>query len=67
MNTQTTTQPRITITDLEEAGFTPAEIDRLQACRARYHPVIEQMETHAEWRRIQFLRWLYQHNIYPHG
>ena len=59
--------PRLNASDLARVGFSPLEIDSLRIMRDRYDPAIEQMATHAEWRRVQFLRWLYQHGVYPHG
>ena len=54
-----------TVADLEGAGLSAAQIGRLQALRARYHPLIEQVETQRQWQQLQFLRWLYRAGHQP--
>jgi len=53
--------------DLERCGFTAEQIHRLLRLRARYHPLIEQVETHQQWEQLRFLRWMYRQGIYPRG
>jgi hypothetical protein len=68
MATQTNVKyQQLNVSDLQQMGFNEEEIRGLLRLRAWYHPTIEQMDTHAEWRRIQFLRWLYQNGVYPRG
>jgi hypothetical protein len=54
-----------TVADLERAGLNAEQIGRVQALRARYHPLIEQVETNRQWEQLQFLRWLYQEGHQP--
>lgn len=68
MTSETTTaRPVETAEQLERDGFTPEQIERLHAARSAYSPCIEQVESNHEWRRLQFLRWLYHHTDYPRG
>jgi len=53
--------------DLERCGFTAEQSGRLVNLRERYHPLIEQVETHQQWEQLQFLRWLYRRGICPPG
>ena len=64
-----TSQPARTLTcvDLERVGFSQEEIGRIVVLRERYHPLIEEVETDRQWRRLQLLRWLYREGRYPHG
>jgi hypothetical protein len=65
MTTKPTVAPRVeNVEDLERAGFSPEQIKRLVAAREAYSPLIELVESGQELRRLQFLRWLYQHGAY---
>lgn len=45
-------------TQLEQLGFTEAQIDRLFELRAVY-PLVELVETREEMMRLMFLKWLH--------
>ncbi|MGA7670793.1 MAG: hypothetical protein WBW04_10260 [Nitrolancea sp.] len=44
--------------DLEQAGFTKEEIDRLRRLREMY-PFIEYVDSRRQWHRLRFVKWLY--------
>ena len=58
---------RLTRRDLEAAGLTASECRQIERLRARYHPLIEEVETNRQWRQLQLLRWLYRQGRYPRG
>lgn len=64
-----TSHPTRTLTsvDLERLGFSREQIGRMSAMRERYHPLIEEVESDRQWRRLQLLRWLYRQGRYPRG
>jgi hypothetical protein len=65
MTTKPTIAPRVeTFEDLERAGFSTEQIKRLIVAREAYSPLIELVESSQELRRLQFLRWRYQHGEY---
>jgi hypothetical protein len=49
---------------LTAAGFTHEQARTLLALQARYNPFAEFVESNAEWARLQFLKWLYEHGRY---
>jgi hypothetical protein len=57
----TITRQQTTTTDLAEAGFTGAQIERLETLRALY-PLLEFVET-AEVRRLAFMKWRVEHDM----
>ena len=57
----------LTRNDLERAGLSQAECKRIERLRARYHPLIEEVESDRQWRQLQLLRWLYRQGRYPRG
>ncbi|MBX6341479.1 MAG: hypothetical protein IRY97_03400 [Thermomicrobiaceae bacterium] len=46
--------------ELEQAGFTKEEIERLRNLREMY-PYIEYVDSRKEWHRLRFVKWLYLH------
>jgi hypothetical protein len=46
--------------DLEEAGFTAPQIDRLDQLKANY-PFLEFTDSIDEFRRLNFLKWRVRH------
>lgn len=52
----TPTIRELTTDDLEEAGFTPHEIDSLIALRDRY-PYMEFTESGKQWNHLKFVKW----------
>ena len=48
----------IGVVELRNAGFTPAQIERLTALKALY-PVCEYVVSRAQFERLAFLKWLY--------
>jgi len=46
----------LTRSDLLATGFTPAEVDALEALRAAY-PYIEFFDSHQELQRLRFMKW----------
>ena len=57
MSASSSTMPRVVGTaDLEEAGFTTSQIERLDELKANY-PFLEFTDSIDEWRRLSFLRW----------
>lgn len=52
------------VAELEATGFSTEQIHRLLMVRARYNPFAEFVETNAEWVRLQFFKWLYEHGHY---
>lgn len=58
---------RLTRNDLEGAGLSREQCQSLELLRVRYHPLIEEVETNRQWRRLQLLRWLYRNGRYPRG
>ncbi len=44
--------------ELEQAGFTKEEIDRLHRLREMY-PFIEYVDSRRQWHRLRFVKWLY--------
>jgi hypothetical protein len=52
------TQAAITIEELRQAGFSPEQIERLQALRTAY-PVLEYLDSRGQLNRLIFLRWCY--------
>jgi hypothetical protein len=57
--TNSTARPRVTSADLEQAGFTPEQIDRLSALRSCY-PAIEFIDSGEQFRRLVFMKWLHE-------
>lgn len=45
-------------TALEQAGLTQQEIERLRHLREMY-PYIEYVDSHHQWHRLRFVKWLY--------
>ena len=62
--TQATMQVTTETTDLVAQGFTPEQIQRLEALRAVY-PMIEMIEDIEQVRRMVFLKWLHEHRNDP--
>lgn len=57
MSLSTSTMPRVvSSSDLEEAGFTTTQIERLDQLKAQY-PYLEFTDSIDEWRRLSFLKW----------
>lgn len=57
MATSSSTLPRVVgKADLEAAGFTPAQIDRLDQLKANY-PYLEFTDSTDQFRRLTFLKW----------
>ena len=54
---------RLTIEDLAAQGFTPTQIECLEALREAY-PLIEWV-TRAEWQRLRFLKWRHAQHLAP--
>jgi hypothetical protein len=53
-----------TTIDLAQLGFTPEQIKRLEALREA-GPLLEFITTRAEWQRLVFLKWCYEHGQQP--
>ena len=53
----------LTIEDLALLGFTPEQIERLEALREAY-PLIEWV-TNEEWQRLRFLKWRHAQHLAP--
>jgi hypothetical protein len=53
-----------TTTSLAQQGFTDEQIRRLESLRDAY-PILEFITTRAEWQRLAFLKWCYQHGQQP--
>ncbi len=51
------TRTSMTRSDLVAAGFTPAEIDALEAIRATY-PYVEFFDSRQELQRLRFMKWM---------
>lgn len=60
-------QTTLTSQDLERVGLSREQCQRIERLRERYHPLIEELETDRQWRRLQLLRWLYRQGRYPRG
>jgi hypothetical protein len=58
-----TTSP-VSAAELLEQGFSPLEIRKLSELRETWNPAAEQVDSLLEWRRIQFVKWLYEHGHY---
>lgn len=56
MITSATPRQVVSVEDLELAGFTPTEIDRLH-CVKRHYPYVEFTDTPDQWQRLVFLKW----------
>lgn len=56
MTSSLTPRPEVTVDDLVELGFTEDQIESLMALKACY-PFVEYVDTSAQWRRLQFLKW----------
>lgn len=52
----TTMTHTLTTDDLEEAGFSPAEIDCLVQLRDRY-PYLEFTDSPRQWDHLKFMKW----------
>lgn len=50
-------QSSVTRNDLQELGFSDAQIDNFEALRSMY-PYIEFFESRQEWQRVQFMKWM---------
>ena len=65
MNAGTVTRTRVvTVEDLKSQGFTPEQIARLVRLRDFFDNatwVFECLDSMMEFRRIQFLKWRYEH------
>ena len=59
MNTQAHTPTLIEVRNLAHAGFSADEIAGLLRVKGRYHQGAYH-ETTPEYRRLEFVRWLYQ-------
>jgi hypothetical protein len=44
--------------ELQQAGFTNEEIDRLRRLREMY-PYLEYVDSRRQWHRLRFVKWLY--------
>ena len=63
MHVATTTDPSAALrAGLVQHGFTPEQIERLEALRAAY-PITEFVTTRAELDRLNFLKWRWQHDL----
>ncbi len=51
-----TPRPEVTVADLIELGFTEDQIEVLRALKSCY-PFVEYVDTSAQWKRLQFLKW----------
>ena len=49
---------------LTAAGFTREQARTLVDLQARYNPFAEFVDSNAEWARLLFLKWLYEHGRY---
>lgn len=61
MTAKTATAATVSTATLPSAGFTSAEIARLEQMRAGYDPFREICECDQEYQRLSFLKWRYQH------
>lgn len=52
------TRPLVTRVALEQRGFSPQQIARLEALATAY-PLLEFLDSRAEWQRLTFLKWRY--------
>ncbi len=50
----------ILVEDLVNAGFTTEQVEALKALKLAY-PFVEYVDSAKQWRRLQFLKWRYQH------
>lgn len=53
------TRTSISATDLLEQGFSEAQISRLEALR-RIGPYLEFVDDARQWKRLCFVKWLYE-------
>ena len=55
---------KVTELNLEQSGFTEAEIARLRDLREMY-PYIEYVDSRRQWHRLRFVKWLYLRGDIP--